>query len=338
MCIAVGFRAARDLSAASRAHGDGVRSALPALYLEMPPQFYVCGGCSSGVELALVERFDLTSGLWTTMPPMPTARRWCGAAALRGMVYVVGGHLEGEVSDAVERYNVSAGMWEVMPALPTAREACAVAVSGGRLYVLGGSRNEEALLASERFYPDELGFSDGPEWEKLSDMPAARDACCVATVGGRIFVLGGRDGTRFLASGDVLQVSQGSWSPLPPMSTARLGSSAVAFGTNQIFVFGGHGESGEALASVERFDASLYIWEQIVPLPTARLGCLALCGSVAATSGYICIFGGHDGTGASTAADRLEVEDKSSLTDFRWTTLPPLRTPRYACGGASVAW
>ena len=42
-------------------------------------------------ELATVERYDIASGVWTTVAPLPSARSNLAAAAVGGKIYVFGG-------------------------------------------------------------------------------------------------------------------------------------------------------------------------------------------------------------------------------------------------------
>lgn len=285
------------------------------------------------------------SNRWEPMPPMPTPRRWCGAAALTGRVYVIGGHRQGRTLGTVECFEAESHTWKAMPGLRTPREACAVTMCSGGLYVLGGSENEQALPTAERLQLVSSEHAAASEtWETLEDMPSPRDACAAASAWGRILVAGGRDAFDFLASADLLDVAtlgvvEGGWLPLIPMPTPRLGCTAVAC-DGCMFICGGHGGTGRALATIERFDLSSYSWESIVSMPTPRLGCVALVGSLLGKH-FLCVFGGHEGNGPVNAAESLEVQCDNSeprAPSKCWNTLPRFRTARYGCAAASMAW
>eukprot|EP00928_Gymnodinium_smaydae_P019728 TRINITY_DN17587_c0_g1_i2.p1 TRINITY_DN17587_c0_g1~~TRINITY_DN17587_c0_g1_i2.p1 ORF type:complete len:483 (-),score=74.31 TRINITY_DN17587_c0_g1_i2:139-1422(-) len=324
---AAGLHTSLALTVASRTHGESLRCVLPALLAQMPRTLYACGGSTGSEELSVAERLVLRehgdsvelSPRWDPLPDLPTARRWCGAAQLRGMLYVIGGHSGIRYLDAVERFNTELGIWEAMPPMPTPREGCAVASAAGRLFVFGGSHGERALSTVEAFDSESL------RWITPSDMPSPRDACAAAADhrGRCAFLAGGRDTGRFLDTADRFDLVTYEWTPLPPMPTPRLGC-AAAFVAGGLYVAGGHGH-GQALSALERYDVSEGRWDRLVPMPTARLGCAAV-----AIVGCLHVFGGHNGERALATVERFD-----PCTGC-WSALPPLLSPRYACAAGSA--
>eukprot|EP00747_Dinoflagellata_sp_TGD_P119862 gnl/TRDRNA2_/TRDRNA2_173104_c2_seq2.p1 gnl/TRDRNA2_/TRDRNA2_173104_c2~~gnl/TRDRNA2_/TRDRNA2_173104_c2_seq2.p1 ORF type:complete len:499 (-),score=94.72 gnl/TRDRNA2_/TRDRNA2_173104_c2_seq2:53-1363(-) len=350
---AAGLRAACEFAAVSRQHSESMRNILPTLARQLPPPCYVCGGSASNTEVATVERFApcgwceasmacpdsspsdaergsapngegeveeslAHGGSWEALPPMPTARRWCAAAAFAGMLYVFGGHDGIRYLSSAERLNLVSGEWETLPPMPTAREGCAAVAAQGMLHVFGGSHGDHALDTVERLHPSAGGW-----WESLMPMPMARDACAAASDGGQVYLFGGRNSGAFLALAERFDPLSGSWEELAPMPTARLGCAAAA-AKGSLYVFGGHGD-GRALAVVERFSKDTGQWESLSAMPTARVGCAAT-----SSGGRLYVFGGHDGgqvLGASESFDPVTGQ---------WRRLPVVPTPRYACTGAAV--
>lgn len=134
---------------------QGVRGLLPNLHEEAVPQFYVMGGCLATTELASAQHYNPETNSWKLLPPMPTERRWCAGAALKGWLYVIGGQQEGHILPTAERFDVETGRWEALPDMPTCREACAVASCASYLYVLGGCQHDVPLSVAERLHVED---------------------------------------------------------------------------------------------------------------------------------------------------------------------------------------
>merc|ERR1712216_491297 len=76
----------------------------------------------------VVEVFDPTAGLWTTLPSMSTPRGGCAAAVSCGRIYVVGGSSRpggGHTAhDDVECLDLESGRWSRSRALPNSCASC----------------------------------------------------------------------------------------------------------------------------------------------------------------------------------------------------------------------
>ena len=84
-----------------------------------------------------------------------------------------------------------------------------------------------------------------------------------------IIVIGGCDDRgNALSSGEVLDLSSMTWSPLPPMATQRRGL-GVGRVDNTIIVIGGHDGRG-TLSSGEVLDLSSKTWSALPPMATQR--------------------------------------------------------------------
>ena len=85
-----------------------------------------------------------------------------------------------------------------------------------------------------------------------------------------IIVIGGIDDRgNALSSGEVLDLSSKTWSPLPPMTTQPVGHSAVRV-DNAIIVIGGVDGRGNVLSSGEVLDLSSKTWSPLPPMTTQR--------------------------------------------------------------------
>jgi hypothetical protein len=97
---------------------------------------FVMGGY---VEVS-AERYDTSSGKWSTAAAMGIARVYFGVFAIAGEVYVTGGSddPDGSALSSVEKYSASTDTWSTVAPLPVVRERHAAVAVGSDMYVLGG--------------------------------------------------------------------------------------------------------------------------------------------------------------------------------------------------------
>jgi len=137
-----------------------------------------------------------------------------------------------------------------------------------QIYVIGGANGSgDNVAAVEAYDPG----SDS--WETKSELPTPRDHLAAATVGERIYAVGGRlqvDFGRNLDANEVYDRAPDNWSRGPGIPTARSGIAAASLG-GSIFVFGGEGNEG-TFDENEVYAPQTNTWETLDPMPTARHG------------------------------------------------------------------
>ena len=84
----------------------------------------------------------------------------------------------------------------------------------------------------------------------------------------RIFAIGGNHGRTILSSCEVLDLSTGTWSPLPSMKTGRDGHSVVRV-DDKIFAIGGY-DCVTSLSSCEVLDLSTGTWSSLLSMAAQR--------------------------------------------------------------------
>jgi N-acetylneuraminic acid mutarotase len=135
---------------------------------------------------------------------LPGEARLQGLAlvAYGGKLYRIGGfaakNAEGEQHDLwsvadVARFDPATGYWEKLPSMPTARSSHDAVVLGDKIYVAGGwamtGKDGESKWHSTALV---LDLSKSPlAWEELPEPPFRRRALSLATLGDRVYAIGG---------------------------------------------------------------------------------------------------------------------------------------------------
>jgi N-acetylneuraminic acid mutarotase len=131
------------------------------------------------------------------------------------------------------------------------------------LFALGGTGDDrKPVLEVERF--------DGVAWAEVTTLPGRGvNAPSVATVDGRIFVIGGFSGTSSQPSSEVWVYDPAveTWSEAAPLPLAS-GGHAAAVLDGRIHVIGG-GTSRSTIADHSVYDPVTGIWSVAAPLPRA---------------------------------------------------------------------
>eukprot|EP01051_Picozoa_sp_SAG22_P007766 SAG22_NODE_558_length_9115_cov_15.267524_4_plen_1578_part_01 len=248
-----------------------------------------------------------------------------------GYLYVAGGS-DGFMSHASEfhRYDIAADTWQPLQALPRAvHGAAAEAVVAGKLYLIGGYSAGSSILSRVDVY----SFADGT-WSIASDMPTSRSSAGSASIGDTIFVIGGYHVSQSsVAVAEAYDTVTDTWSTLPPMPSPRYAPAAVARG-GVIYVVGGRDlnvEGNPVVGALEAFTVATETWAELAPMPTSRYAFKA------ALHGHtIFAFGGGNWACSSGSFQTLATVEAYDIEAGAWCEAPPMPTPRYALGIATV--
>ncbi|XP_026757819.1 actin-binding protein IPP [Galleria mellonella] len=190
-----------------------------------------------------------------------------------------------------------------------------------RLLILaGGSCHDHAKhppLSSDNILSSVLKFDlYKREWEDLAPMGIARIQPGVATLGGRVYAVGGEQGSQILANGEVYDPQTDKWSNISPMKEARCEFGLTGWNGN-LYAFGGWVGSDMG-ASVEVYDPVTDEWTLTGRMPEPRFGM-----GVVNFEGLIYVVGGCTHTWRHTR-DLLCYHPGSR----KWHTLTSMRHPR----------
>ncbi|OLP94248.1 Kelch-like protein 20 [Symbiodinium microadriaticum] len=247
-------------------------------------QLYVIGGELRGVALADVQRFN-PWGIqqWETLPPMSVGRIKAAAFECQGYLYVLGGHDGFNALCSVEQFHPRTQKWQEVTPMQKPRYACSATCAEGRIIVFGGELTEAGAAATFEVFDSKVGM-----WQLY---PSVRSPLCgsVSIIGeaGEVYNFGGLG-----LSGQALTFAERAalnetakprlmfgkqtWTPLPPMPTARQQMSACMFQDGAVVV-GGKSITSQASSSVEFYSISGG-WQELPPLPTARIRTAVISG------------------------------------------------------------
>jgi N-acetylneuraminic acid mutarotase len=251
---------------------------------------------------------------------MPRGLNHVNAAVVNGKIYVIGGLAETDngvrVWDAVPDswvYDLSTDTWETIPGLPTGEErgSAAVGTYQSKIYLAGGmsklelfaNGTQDSVSVVSIFDTDTRTWLPVPEAAKY--IPEARDHAGAAVVGGKMYVLGGRDrgqenvrDTVFVL--DLCDLEAGWKTSSARMPTARGGVAAGVIGRN-VYVFGGEGnvqsDTG-VFDQVEVYDTVRNRWAKAGRMRLPRHGTYAV-----GVKGKVYIPGGGTSQGGEPVSD-----------------------------------
>jgi N-acetylneuraminic acid mutarotase len=214
--------------------------------------------------------YDIDSGQWSALPPMPTARGALAAVAVGKKIYVNGGGgipagtdmpdgiIGGgpqELYATMEVFDTETNKWSTLAPMLTPRNHHSMAAVDGKIYSIGGRvgscfsngwgtnvwMNEEYDIAANI-------------WRVRAPMPTARSGTAIGVSNGKIYVLGGEGwvdefGGVFRAN-EVYDPKTNTWSRAARMLTPRHGFAAAEIGPVIYAVSGVNNAGGAGAASV----------------------------------------------------------------------------------------
>jgi non-specific serine/threonine protein kinase len=129
---------------------------------------YVLGGHVDGEgATSSVLKYQVGSGSWIEVAPIPRALAYSTACVLGDIIYVFGGVTNGSrVVDTVYRYDVGANEWGTCAVMPEARHGSRACTMGSMVYVVGGLDDDFDEVASMYRYDP-----GSDSWSELAPMP-----------------------------------------------------------------------------------------------------------------------------------------------------------------------
>ncbi len=263
-----------------------------------------------------------SSNTWTTMSPMPTARRELAVGAVNGILYAIGGRTGNSSTGlgTVEAYDPATNMWTTKAPMPTPRSRLGIGVVNGILYAVGGRGTSGGALTTVEAYDPATNT-----WTTKAPMLTARDGLAVDVVNGILYAMGGYiSTTSTLASVEAYNPATNTWTAKASMPTGRyLFATGVVSGI--LYAVGGY-NGGTILATVAAYNPATNSWSAKTSMPTARYD---LAGGV--INGLLYAVGGQNSSNGNLATNEAYNPATNS-----WTNKASMPTGRSALGAGVV--
>jgi N-acetylneuraminic acid mutarotase len=233
----------------------------------------------------------------------------------------------------MEQYDVASDTWITLSSKPIPVTDINAAVTGGQIYIPGGRLASGSVTDVLESYDPSRNL-----WEKQAALPLALSGYALAAFEGKLYVFGGWDGQKSLASVYEYDPEQDTWFTRWPMPTARaFGGAAIAGGS--FYVIGGTA-SGKALAVNEEYipehdTGATNPWISRSSIPEARSAM-----GIASIADIIYAVGGRGDSGSSLPSlqysyqlDQWQNFENPPAPEWSYLALAPLQSKLYALGG-----
>ncbi|CAH1245733.1 KLHL9 [Branchiostoma lanceolatum] len=242
---------------------------------------YVVGGQSiqypSGDgAVAMCSRYDVWTGTWLRMKSMHEKRAHFHLSALGGRLYAVGGRNKEQNLKSVEAFLPRENRWMYVAPLRGYSTGHAGCVCDGKLYTSGGYGTSMNNVPHERV----LQFYDPEQnaWQCRAPMTTGRIWHCMATLGDKLYVMGGDigDARLHVLTAESYCPTSDQWTAIAPMLTGQ-SEAGVAVIDDKIFLLGGYDwNNRDVIGSSQSYRPEDNIWRREASLPQAAAG-VACC-------------------------------------------------------------
>ena len=198
-------------------------------------------------------------------PALPIAIQEAAAASVGNLLYVVGGYDSSRNSSATV-FVFDGTSWHRGPPLPIAVNHPGAAAIGGDVYVAGGFTPGGA---TNRVFVLTAGNAN---WRELAPMHQPRGALALISLGGRLYAIGGRDGSVQIGATEAYDPTVATWSALTPMPSPR--NHVGGYVDGALACVAG-GRTPATSAAVDCLDPATSTWQRRATLPTSTSGAAA---------------------------------------------------------------
>jgi N-acetylneuraminic acid mutarotase len=193
--------------------------------------------------------YDLGAGNPVSKQAMSTARSQLAYATDSNHPYAIGGRGgSGTVLASVERYDYSSNTWTTLSPLPLGHYAfTAVSDGNGHIYTFGGGTTTAASSVSADVYQYTIATDT---WTAVAPMTVAtRESTAVFGPNGKIYVVGGSDGSSTIATVQVYDPASNTWTTDTNLAVAVRDAAAAIDSLGRLDVIGGYDATGAPVAN-----------------------------------------------------------------------------------------
>ena len=303
---------------------------------------YLIGGASGGTLKSDVLRApilpDGSLGNWTTTTSFSGARVDHACDIIRDRLYLAGGYNApnrlDDTQSAPFNPDGSLGAWTAGTALPIALSTHSLVGYGGYLYIVGGETGATSSFASIFNYSSKIDPEGCTrDWVSAGSYPSPRHLHESVVSNGRLYILGGTDGTY---KNDVQMATlradgtPGPWSATTGFTRARVHFAAAVYGCFMYVMGGdGYGYLNDVQYAPINQDGTLGSWVATESFSSPRYAHAAV-----AYKGYLYILGGVSGGGDLNDVQYAPIHQDGTVG--AWDTATSFEGPRQ--GHTAVAF
>ncbi|KPP74580.1 kelch-like protein 3-like [Scleropages formosus] len=208
-------------------------------------------------------------------------------------------------------------------------QTCSAFLCVANANAMGQIVEEEALIKNNSTCKDFLIEAMNVEcydfqedrWYQVADLPSRRCRAGVTFMGGRVYAVGGFNGSLRVRTVDVYDAMRDQWSPVPSMQERRSTLGAAVLGDLLYAVGGFDGSTG--LSSVEAYSYKTNEWTFVAPMNTRRSSV-----GVGVVDGKLYAVGGYDGASRQCLST---VEQYDPISN-QWCYVADMSTRRSGAG------
>ena len=290
--------------------------------------FVIAGGLNNGKKLQSVERFNLSTGMWSEEQAMHEGVYQASSVLFHGQIILSGGETSSGVSEDMARLNikVKSGVWTqfAVPLPFKLRGHCSV-VHDNNLYVIGGC-NENGSVNSRITVVQLIP----PYTSKtLLMLPDGMSHPSAQLFNDQIIIVGATQ-SRWshrsrVCNVFVYDISKNKLEQLAPAVSAGLREMATVRWGDAIIIIGGIDARFSPLRTVIMYNIKTQLSDKLPDLNFSRRGCVA-----AVLGNQIVVIGG--------ACEGLKCLNSVEYFDFKrfsWQELTPMKAGRYLATGVA---
>lgn len=275
---------------------------------------------------SLVQPAVFSENYWMPRPSMPKETS-VEVGVVNGKIYALMG------DGTLEEYDPSALTWTPKEPIPTPRGSPGMAVCQNKIYAIGGTSGINPNTGIPILSAVNEAYNPATNtWETRKPIPTKRSQLVPATVGGKIYLIGGLNDTDTGTASDVNEVydpATDTWATRKPMPTAVF-SYASAVVEDKIYVIGGTipGKGNANLTQI--YDPATDTWSLGKSPLTAVTDAAAGATTGLFAPARIYVFGGR------TAATGLNLNQVYDPETDQWSWGASMTTARYGLAVAVV--
>ena len=252
-------------------------------------KLYVFGGYDKNIlAFTRSDVYDPAADRWSRIADMPQAITHAGVATDGPLVYFAGGFVgerSFEITANVWRYDTRNNTWSAATPLPAARAAGGLVRVGRTLHFFGGTDARLARDFGDHWVLDldAAPGTAGASWRPLAPLPTPRNHVGYATVGGKVYCIGGQllgdEKAGNVSDVHAYDPATNRWTAVArlPFPLSHTHTSTVVLGGRIVTVGGKTNDPyfPKTIGDVLSYDPASKTWVALPPLPDVRQAAVA---------------------------------------------------------------